>query len=68
MSKPKSYVVKTTITRGRDKYNISDEYTVKIEGSGFEGNATGFSLGTAFKDAYEDLMTKVSEAIFQEDV
>ncbi len=68
MSKPKSYVVKTTITKGKSEYGISDEYTVKVEGSGFEGNAKGYSLSSAFKDAYEDLMSKVSEAIFQEDV
>lgn len=68
MSKPKPYVVKTTIIKGKSEYGIGDEYTVKVEGSGFEGNAKGFSLGTAFKDAYEDLMAKVSETIFQEDV
>jgi len=68
MPTPKSYVVKTTIIKGKGPYNINDEYTVKVEGSGFEGNAKGYSLSSAFEKAYEDLMSKVSEAIFQEDV
>lgn len=67
VSKPKSYVVKTTITKERDKYNISDEWTVVVEGSGFTGEATAHSLSTAFEKAYENLMHQVSQAIFQED-
>lgn len=65
--KPKSYVVKTTITKARDKYNISDEWTVLVEGSGFTGEATAHSLSTAFEKAYDNLMHQVSETIFQED-
>lgn len=65
--KTKSYTVKTTITKGRSKYDIADEWTVVVEGSGFTGEAKGYSLSSAFQDAYNNLMTKVSEAIFQED-
>lgn len=68
MSKPRSYVVKTTITKGKGPYGINDQYVVIVEGSGFEGNGKGYSLSTAFEQAYDDLMSKVSEAIFQEEV
>ncbi len=65
--KPKSYVVKTTITKGRDHYNISDEWTVVVEGSGFTGESTAYSLSSAFEKAYANLMSQVSETIFQEE-
>jgi hypothetical protein len=66
MSTNKSYTVKTTITKGRSKYDTADEWTVIVEGSGFTGESKGYSLSSAFQEAYNNLMTKVSESIFQE--
>ncbi len=65
--KPKSYVVKTTITKGRDDYNVTDEWTVIVEGSGFTGEAKAYSLSSAFERAYVNLMSQVSETIFKEE-
>jgi len=44
-----------------------DKFEVVVEGSGFSGTSEGYGLGTAFEGAYQDLMMKVSEAIFKED-
>lgn len=66
MSKPITYSIKTTVTKGKTKFGNYDEYTVVTEGSGFTGEATDMSLGTAFEDSYTDLMAKVSEAIFKD--
>jgi hypothetical protein len=51
--KSKSYVVKATITKERDKYDISDEWTVIVEGSGFTGQAKESSLARAFESLRE---------------
>ncbi len=67
MAKSKPYTVKTTITKGKTTYGTMDEYSIVVEGSGFEGEGKGYSLSSAFEKAYEDLMSKVSESIFQED-
>lgn len=67
MKKPITYTVKATVTKKKNAYISSDEYSVLVEGSGFTGEATEFSLGSAFEKAYEDLMAKVSEAIFKND-
>jgi hypothetical protein len=67
-SKPeaKPYTVKTTILKVKTDYG-SDQYQVTVEGSGFSGTAQSSVLSYAFADAYNNLMSKVSEAIFQED-
>lgn len=65
MSKDTKFTVKTTVTKFK-KYD-TDHFRIKVEGSGYEGEAEGFSIGTVFKDAYEDLMMKVSQAIFIND-
>lgn len=67
MNKPVTYAVKTQVTKSKTTWG-SDEYTVVVEGSGFTGEATGIFLGQTFEKAYEDLMAKVSEAIFKNDV
>lgn len=66
VDKPKSYTVKTTVIKGRDKYNIYDEYTVTVEGSGFTGTATAISLSSAFEKAFGELMNEVSQTIFKD--
>ena len=64
MSKKITYSIKATVTKTVD--SISSKYYVVVTGSGYEGSAEGYSLGSAFEDAYEDLMMRVSEAIFTE--
>lgn len=65
MSKKTEFVVKTTVKKFKD-YTM-DKFTVTVEGSGFSGQATSFGLGTAFEEAYRDLMMQVSESIFTGD-
>lgn len=67
IEKPKGFTVKATVIKGRSTYDTYDEYTVIVEGSGFTGQAKQMSISSAFEKAYEDLMSKVSEAIFQDD-
>ena len=64
MSKSKTYTVKATVTSMPDQ--IIGKYKVVLEGSGFTGTATEYSLGSAFEKAYENLMLQVSEAIFKD--
>lgn len=64
---PKSFTVKTTVTKTRSRYDTFDEYKIMVEGSGFVGEAQEMSLSSAFEKAYNDLMSKVSVAIFQDD-
>lgn len=64
---PKGFTVKTTVIKTRSTYDTYDEYKVTVEGSGFSGEAQSMTLSGAFEKAYDDLMSKVSEAIFQED-
>lgn len=68
MSKSTTYTVKVTVTKSPGMIPGVSRYDVKAEGSGFVGESdNGFSLGSAFEKAYEDLMAKVSEAIFAND-
>ena len=66
MKKPITYSVKATVTKRTDSFDMT-EYHVVVEGSGFSGEANGMYLGSTFEKAYEDLMAKVSEAIFKND-
>jgi hypothetical protein len=66
--KVRRYVVKTTVERmPPERFSTYQKYCVTVEGSGFTGTGTEISLSEAFKTAYEDLMVKVSEAIFTEE-
>lgn len=68
MKKSTTYTVKVTVTKSPGMIPGMNKYDVKAEGSGFVGESEdGFSLGSTFEKAYEDLMAKVSEAIFAND-
>ena len=63
--KPKSYTVKTTVSKVPSSLGPGHErYKIVVEGSGFTGTGIEFSLSSAFESAYKDLMHQVSEAIF----
>lgn len=65
-TKPVKYTIKVTVEKYTDTYGT--QYDVRAEGSGFVGESNGgFGLGSTFEKAYEDLMAKVSEAIFVDD-
>ena len=63
MSATKKYVVKATI-----EHMQGGKVSVELEGSGFVGKGEAYDLSIAFDHAYGDLMAKVSETIFTEDV
>jgi hypothetical protein len=60
---PATIVVTTTIIKGRSEYDSYDEFTVIVEGGGFTGQGKGMSIATAFKDAYEDLMSHMASTV-----
>ena len=63
--KGKAFVIKATVIKGKSELGM-EKYSIRAEGSGFEGYGEGYSISSAFDVAYNDLMAKVSEAIFKE--
>lgn len=61
--KPVTYSVKTTVTKTTSNYG-SEHFNISLEGAGFEGEAEGSFLGQVFEKAWQDLMAKVAEGVF----
>ena len=57
--KPTTFRLQTEVTKAQQSGGLSDKWCVTVEANGFTGNGEGYSLGSAFSDAYQDAVAKL---------